>query len=123
MEALPQVKGAYSLVVLTRDKLIAARDPMGFRPLCLGRFQDSYVVASAKPLRAPASVDLRHVPERHLQALAAMLQEPIALEKQLLDYGQIKTDMRNTILNDIAASQLAYRRLVVKAVPAAFLVN
>jgi len=46
MEALPQVKGAYSLVVLTRDKLIAARDPMGFRPLCLGRFQDSYVVAS-----------------------------------------------------------------------------
>jgi amidophosphoribosyltransferase len=46
MEALPQVKGAYSLVVLTRDKLIAARDPMGFRPLCLGRFEDSYVVAS-----------------------------------------------------------------------------
>jgi amidophosphoribosyltransferase len=46
MAALPQVKGAYSLVVLTRDKLIAARDPMGFRPLCLGRFQDSYVVAS-----------------------------------------------------------------------------
>ncbi len=46
MEALPQVKGAYSLVVLTRDKVIAARDPMGFRPLCLGRFQDSYVVAS-----------------------------------------------------------------------------
>jgi amidophosphoribosyltransferase len=46
MEALPLVKGAYSLVVLTHDKLIAARDPMGFRPLCLGRFQDSYVVAS-----------------------------------------------------------------------------
>ncbi len=45
-EILPQVRGAYSLVILTGDTLIAARDPLGFRPLCLGRFQDSYVVAS-----------------------------------------------------------------------------
>jgi amidophosphoribosyltransferase len=45
-EALARVKGAYSLVVLTRDRLIAARDPHGFRPLCLGRYKDSYVVAS-----------------------------------------------------------------------------
>ncbi|MDD5719264.1 MAG: amidophosphoribosyltransferase [Candidatus Krumholzibacteria bacterium] len=43
---LPQLRGAYSLVVLAGDKVIAARDPLGFRPLCLGRFQDSYVVAS-----------------------------------------------------------------------------
>lgn len=45
-EACAQVRGAYSLVVLTRDRLIAARDPLGFRPLCLGRFKDSYAVAS-----------------------------------------------------------------------------
>jgi len=45
-EALAQVRGAYSLVLLTRDRLIAARDPHGFRPLCLGRVQDSYVIAS-----------------------------------------------------------------------------
>ena len=45
-EALQQVEGAYSLLLLTRDRLIAARDPHGFRPLCLGRFKDSYVVAS-----------------------------------------------------------------------------
>ncbi len=45
-EALKQVEGAYSLLVLTRDKLIAVRDPQGFRPLCLGRFKDSYTVAS-----------------------------------------------------------------------------
>ncbi len=45
-EALARVQGAYSLLVLTRDKLISARDPQGFRPLCLGRFGDSYVVAS-----------------------------------------------------------------------------
>lgn len=46
LEVLPRVKGAYSLVLLTRDKLIAVRDPYGFRPLCLGRYQDSFVVAS-----------------------------------------------------------------------------
>ncbi|MFO7654155.1 MAG: amidophosphoribosyltransferase [Candidatus Krumholzibacteriia bacterium] len=46
LEILPRVRGAYSLVVLTRDQLIAARDPLGFRPLCLGRYEDRYVVAS-----------------------------------------------------------------------------
>lgn len=46
LDVLPRVKGAYSLVALTRDRLIAARDPHGFRPLCLGRYRDSYVVAS-----------------------------------------------------------------------------
>jgi amidophosphoribosyltransferase len=45
-DILPRVKGAYSLVALTRDRLIAVRDPYGFRPLCLGRYRDSYVVAS-----------------------------------------------------------------------------
>ncbi len=45
-ELLPRVKGAYSLLIMTRDRLIAARDPHGFRPLCLGRYKDSYVIAS-----------------------------------------------------------------------------
>ncbi len=40
------VKGAYSLVILTEHKLIALRDPNGFRPLCLGKLDNGYVVAS-----------------------------------------------------------------------------
>ncbi|MGI8552363.1 MAG: amidophosphoribosyltransferase, partial [Dehalococcoidia bacterium] len=44
--ALPRVQGAYSLVLLTPRMLIAARDPMGNRPLCLGRLGDAWVVAS-----------------------------------------------------------------------------
>ncbi len=44
--ALSRVKGAYSLVMCTKDKLIAIRDPRGFRPLCLGKLHDAYVVAS-----------------------------------------------------------------------------
>jgi amidophosphoribosyltransferase len=45
-DALEQVRGAYSLVFLTEDRLIAARDPSGFRPLVLGRLGDGWVVAS-----------------------------------------------------------------------------
>ena len=41
------IEGAYSLVVMSPTKLIAVRDPFGFRPLCFGRLDDgSYVVAS-----------------------------------------------------------------------------
>jgi two-component system chemotaxis sensor kinase CheA len=41
------IKGAYSLVLITEESLIAMRDPYGFRPLCLGQLeQNGYVVAS-----------------------------------------------------------------------------
>ena len=44
--ALSQVRGAYSLLLMSQDELIAARDPNGFRPLCLGKLDGGYVVAS-----------------------------------------------------------------------------
>ncbi len=44
--ALKEVRGSYSLVLLTADKVIAARDPRGFRPLSLGQVNGSWVVAS-----------------------------------------------------------------------------
>jgi amidophosphoribosyltransferase len=43
---LNQVEGAYSLLVLTTDEMIAVRDPRGFRPLNLGRLGDAWLVAS-----------------------------------------------------------------------------
>lgn len=46
LDALQQIEGAYCLTILTDDKLIAVRDPNGFRPLALGRINDSFVVAS-----------------------------------------------------------------------------
>ena len=45
-KALGMVKGAYSLTMMTEDTLIAARDPKGFRPLCLGTLNGGWVVAS-----------------------------------------------------------------------------
>ena len=51
VEALSKTRGAYSLLFLTLDKMIAARDPYGFRPLVMGQFADgknrgAYVFAS-----------------------------------------------------------------------------
>ena len=40
------IEGAYSLLVMSPRKLIAARDPHGFRPLCMGKYNDAYVFAS-----------------------------------------------------------------------------
>ena len=45
-EALRRLRGAFSLLFLIRDELIAARDPQGFRPLCLGQVGAAWVVAS-----------------------------------------------------------------------------
>lgn len=46
IDALSRVKGAFSLLMLTPDALIAARDPHGFRPLSLGRLDGAWVAAS-----------------------------------------------------------------------------
>jgi len=45
-ESIAQITGAFSLALLTKDRLIAARDPHGFRPLALGRLDDAYIVCS-----------------------------------------------------------------------------
>ena len=44
--AMKQLDGSYSLLVMSPRKLIAARDPHGFRPLCMGKLEGSYVFAS-----------------------------------------------------------------------------
>ena len=46
VHALRRVQGAYCIVLLNKGTLIAARDPFGFRPLCIGRFDGAYAVAS-----------------------------------------------------------------------------
>jgi amidophosphoribosyltransferase len=46
IDALNLIRGAFSLVMLTDQELIAVRDPYGFRPLCLGKLKDSWIVAS-----------------------------------------------------------------------------
>jgi amidophosphoribosyltransferase len=46
VESVSQVQGAFSFLMLTKDRLVAVRDPHGFRPLALGRLDNAYVVCS-----------------------------------------------------------------------------
>jgi amidophosphoribosyltransferase len=45
-DVIPRLQGAYSTVLMTKDTLVAFRDPAGLRPLVLGRIDDQYCVAS-----------------------------------------------------------------------------
>ncbi|MFI5033237.1 MAG: amidophosphoribosyltransferase [Reyranellales bacterium] len=46
IDALGRVKGAYSLLMLTNEALLGVRDPMGVRPLCVGRLDDAWILTS-----------------------------------------------------------------------------
>ncbi|MGN9163895.1 amidophosphoribosyltransferase [Tissierellaceae bacterium HCP3S3_D8] len=46
INTLEDILGSYALIIMTKDGLIGARDPMGIKPLSLGRFGDDYVLAS-----------------------------------------------------------------------------
>ena len=46
IEALFQIQGGYSLVIMTNKKLIGVRDPFGIRPLVIGKLKNSYILAS-----------------------------------------------------------------------------
>jgi amidophosphoribosyltransferase len=46
IESISQIRGAFSLVMMTKNRLIAARDPHAFRPLALGRLGDAWIVCS-----------------------------------------------------------------------------
>jgi amidophosphoribosyltransferase len=46
--ALPRLQGAYCLLVLTRDTLVGVRDPLGIRPLCLGRLPDGGAILASE---------------------------------------------------------------------------
>ncbi len=56
-KTMAQIEGAYSLLVMSPKKLIAARDPNGFRPLCMGRLGDSIVFASETCALAACGAD------------------------------------------------------------------
>jgi amidophosphoribosyltransferase len=49
LKVLPDLEGGFSFVVMDADHLVGVRDPNGFRPLCLGRLDDGWVLASETP--------------------------------------------------------------------------
>ncbi len=61
-QCMRQLEGAYSIVIQTKDTMIAARDPLGIRPLCLGKMNGGWVVASE-------SCALDHIGAEYLREL------------------------------------------------------
>ncbi len=49
LDVLPTLRGAFSLVLADRNEIVGVRDPNGFRPLCLGKLDDGWVLASETP--------------------------------------------------------------------------
>jgi len=49
LEVLPKLKGAFSIVCMDEGHVVGVRDPNGFRPLCLGRLEGGWVLASETP--------------------------------------------------------------------------
>jgi len=90
-EAIGKIEGAYCLVILTDDKLIAARDPNGFRPLAIGRLNGSFIIASES-----CSFDL-------LSAEFIREVEPgeiIVIDKEVLGIGEVKSfNISDTLIN------------------------
>ena len=46
IDALFQIKGGYSLIIMTNKKVIGVRDPFGIRPLIIGKLKNTYILAS-----------------------------------------------------------------------------
>src|SRR5208283_1026582 len=46
VHTLRRIEGAYSLAIMTENELIGIRDPHGFRPLCIGKIGEAWVLAS-----------------------------------------------------------------------------
>ncbi|HTV39262.1 MAG TPA: amidophosphoribosyltransferase [Candidatus Sulfotelmatobacter sp.] len=78
--ALRKLEGAYSLAMMTEKELIGARDPFGFRPLCIGKLGDAYVLSSetcaldlihAKFIRDVEPGELVIINEHGLQSIQA----------------------------------------------------
>lgn len=94
-----------------------------YRPLALGAtHSNSFVVASATPLRAPAKVTLE-LPPRHENTMWDMLAAPLPLIPLLFEGGKVITDARSRGALDLARMQLGYRQSTLDFTPAAFLLN
>lgn len=60
LRTMSAIRGGYAVVMLTRDRLLAFRDPYGIRPLCWGRAGDTFIVASESCALAALGVDEVH---------------------------------------------------------------
>ena len=79
--AMHKIKGAYSLIVMSPRKLIGARDPFGFKPLCIGKRDNAYILASESC--ALDTVDAEFVRDVEPGEIVTITEKGIASDKSL----------------------------------------
>ena len=81
IDALFQIQGGYSLILMTNKKLVGVRDPFGIRPLVIGKLKNSYIFASetcaldivgAKFLREVENGEIVFVENEKLESIKAI---------------------------------------------------
>ena len=83
------IKGAYSLLVMSPRKLIAARDPHGFRPLCMGRLNGTYVFASESAALDACGAEF----ERDVEPGEIVIVDHNGLRSMKPDFGEKKKSL------------------------------
>ncbi len=102
-----QLEGSYALVLMTADKLIAVRDPYGMRPLSLGKYKRSYVVASEScAFDAIGAEFIRDVKPGEIIVISKdklkSIQTPISLESALCIFEFIYFARTDSIIDGIS---------------------
>ena len=105
--ALPKIQGSYSLVVMSPQKLIAARDPHGFRPLCIGKIENSYVFASETcALDACGAEFIRDVEPGEIIVVDSKgmrsIKDPVAVKKSLCVFEYIYFARTDSVVDGIS---------------------
>ena len=95
-DAARQIEGAFSLVITTNDSLVGVRDPQGFRPLCLGKTANGYVLSSEScALDAIKAEFIRHIDPGEMVIIddsgvrSVIYAEPEKIDKKLCVFEYI----------------------------------
>ncbi len=90
VETLPRLEGAFSLVLMDQSRLVGVRDPNGFRPLCIGRLDDGWVLASETAALRVIGADF----VRELQPGEMVVIEPGRPPRSLYPFPAARVDPR-----------------------------
>ena len=122
--AMPKIHGAYSMVVMSPQKLIAVRDPHGFRPLCIGRVNQSWVFASETcALDACGAEFVRDVEPGEIVVADAnglrSLRSPVSAKKSICIFEYIYFARTDSVLDGISVYDARRRagRLLARQKP------
>ena len=105
--ALPKIQGSYSMVIMSPQKVIAARDPHGFRPLCIGRLDNTYIFASETcALDACGAEFVRDVEPGEIviadQNGLRSIKDPVTVKKSLCVFEYIYFARTDSIIDGIS---------------------